>query len=133
MTVPSRMSGAANSVVVPFRLSSCVIVAGRPGFIGSPFCVRPSVWICVFSSIEKTAARSGGFMYNPMTSQVFSLKSVSMPSGSSFEKCAAVAPEQMHILKIEPKTDIVARSERKARRSAHDQGRLRYPCLEVHD
>ena len=66
------MSGAANSVVVPFRLSSCVLVAGRPGFIGSPFRVRPSAWICVFSLIDKTTAWSGGSMYSAMTSWVFS-------------------------------------------------------------
>ena len=67
------------------------------------------------------------------TSRRFGSDGGIMPPASSFEKCASVAPEQMHILEIEPKTDIVARSERKARRSAHDQGGLRYPCLEVHD
>ena len=41
-----------------------VAADGRPGFIGSAFRVRPSVWICVFSSIKRTTAWSGGSMYS---------------------------------------------------------------------
>jgi hypothetical protein len=50
ITVPSRIFSAANSVVVPWRLSSCVMVPARPGCIGSPGWVRSSAWTWLFSS-----------------------------------------------------------------------------------
>jgi hypothetical protein len=42
MTLPSSTLSAAKSVVVPFLLSSWVMVPSRPRFIGSPGCVRSS-------------------------------------------------------------------------------------------
>ena len=42
MTVPSSTVRAANSVVVPLRLESCVMVAPRPFFSDRPGCVRSS-------------------------------------------------------------------------------------------
>jgi hypothetical protein len=36
ITVPSSTFSAANSVVVPWRLSSCVMVPQRPGLSGNP-------------------------------------------------------------------------------------------------
>ena len=44
-TVPVSVFNAANKVVVPLRLSSCVIVPHLPGFSGKPGWVRSSAWI----------------------------------------------------------------------------------------
>jgi hypothetical protein len=59
-TVPSSTFRAANSVVVPLRMESCVIVPARPFFIGRLGCVRSRAWICDFSSTERTTAWAGG-------------------------------------------------------------------------
>jgi nucleotide-binding universal stress UspA family protein len=45
-------SSAANSEVVPWRVSSCVRRSICPGRMGSSGCVRSSAWICAFSSIR---------------------------------------------------------------------------------
>jgi len=45
-----------NQCWVPCRLSSWVMVARRPCFIGRPGWVRSSAWSCDFSSIDKTTA-----------------------------------------------------------------------------
>src|SRR5512132_3813093 len=55
-TLPSSTSRAGNSVVVPLRLSSWVIVPHLPAFSGRPGWVRSSAWIRLFSSIESTTA-----------------------------------------------------------------------------
>ena len=65
ITVPSSTLSAANRVVVPCRLSSCVMVWQRPGLIGNPGWVRSSAWIWLFSSIDSTAAWAGGVDIEP--------------------------------------------------------------------
>ena len=63
VTSPVAISSAANSVVVPLRLSSWVCfsgIPGRKGRIGSRTSVRSRVWIWVFSSIQTTTALAGG-------------------------------------------------------------------------
>src|SRR5437879_13768649 len=72
MTLPSNPFNAANRVVVPLRLYSCVIVPHRPFFNVSPGCVRSNACIWLFSSKHSTKALSGGFIYNPTTSGSFS-------------------------------------------------------------
>ena len=49
MTFPSSTFRAATSVVVPCRLSSCVIVAQPPFFMGKRGWVRSRAWIWLFS------------------------------------------------------------------------------------
>src|SRR4051795_11650654 len=60
ITVPSSTLSAANSVVVPLRLSSCVIVPARPFLSGSPGWVRSSAWIWLFSSTARTGPGDRG-------------------------------------------------------------------------
>jgi len=72
MTRPDLTSSAAKSVVVPWRLSSWVIVAARPFFSGSPGWVRSGAWIWDFSSTHSTTARSGGSRQRPTISATFS-------------------------------------------------------------
>src|SRR3954453_14874698 len=56
-----------------------LIVVGAPGragrHIGRVGAVRSSAWIWGFSSIANTAAATGGFMYIPTRSRIFSIKS----------------------------------------------------------
>jgi hypothetical protein len=70
------VEGGKHSVVVPLRLSSCVMAAARPFFSGKPGCVRCSACTCtctwLFSSQHNTIACSGGERYTPTTSSSFS-------------------------------------------------------------
>ena len=87
ITLPLETLSAANSVVVPLRLSSWVIVPALPGFIGSEGWVRSSAWIWLFSSMHKTTAFSGGFRYSPTTSTSFSSKRLSFESLNISTRC----------------------------------------------
>ena len=62
---------AVKSVVVQRRLESCVMVAARPRFRGSPGCVRSSAWIWLFSSTQSTKALSGGLNSRPTNRSTF--------------------------------------------------------------
>src|SRR3990172_7097809 len=81
------MLSAANKVVVPLRLYSCVIVPQRPFFIGRPGCVRSRAWIWLFSSTHKTRDLSGGLRYRPTMSQSFSTKFLSRLSLKVSTRC----------------------------------------------
>src|SRR6516162_7109239 len=87
ITVPAFTSSAANSVVVPCRLSSWVIVPARPFFIGSPGWVRSSAWICDFSSTDSTRLWAGGSRYSPTTSRSLAAKAGSWDSLKRRTRC----------------------------------------------
>src|SRR5215469_2273459 len=78
-TTPSSVLRAANRVVVPCRLSSCVIVPHLPGLIGKPGWVRSSAWICDFSSIESTGM---GWRMHVETDDIFHLLGESRVAGA---------------------------------------------------
>jgi len=60
MILPWASSTAANSVVMPSRLSSCVRVLSRTRNNGTLLRVRSKTWFWLFSSHHKTNACSGG-------------------------------------------------------------------------
>ena len=59
MILPWASSTAANSVVMPSRLSSCVRFLSRTRNNGTLLCVRSKTWFWLFSSHHKTNACSG--------------------------------------------------------------------------
>src|SRR5438309_4217975 len=90
INLPSNTFSAANRVVVPLRLYSCVIVPHRPFFNGSPGCVRSNACIWLFSSTHSTKALSGGFIYNPTTSVSFSRNFASRDSLKVRLRCGLI-------------------------------------------
>jgi hypothetical protein len=87
ITLQSSVLRAANNVVVPCRLQSCVIVWARPFFVGKPGWVRSRAWIWLFSSNDSTSACSGGFRYTSTTSSSFSAKRGSLLSLKVSTRC----------------------------------------------
>jgi len=60
MTMPSSKLRAANNVVAPWRLQSCLMIPQRPFFKGRPGWVRSRDWSWLFSSTHEPRALSGG-------------------------------------------------------------------------
>ena len=70
-TVPSRTSRAADSVVAPWRLSSCVCAAGYPVPRGHLGRVRFRTLARLLSSMNSTSAGAGGFKSRSTRSVTF--------------------------------------------------------------
>ena len=68
-------------VVVAANRSAC------PGRIGKRGWERSRAWIWLFSSTQRTRARSGGAKYRPTMSRTFSTKKGSLDSLKVSERC----------------------------------------------
>lgn len=67
---PVAMLWAANRFVVPCRAWSAVCFSLAVKVIGSTGWAWSGVWICVFSSFERTTAPPGGARYGPIRESV---------------------------------------------------------------